>query len=35
MPFEETEAEESSNSLSDVSSLYNDFSRMQFESSSS
>ncbi len=35
MPFEETDAEDSGNELSDVSSLNNDFARMQLESSSS
>jgi hypothetical protein len=35
MPFEETDAEDNGNSLSDVSILDNDFARMQFESSSS
>ncbi|CAF2617863.1 unnamed protein product [Rotaria sp. Silwood2] len=35
MLFEETDTEESGNSLSDLSSLDNDFSKMQFESSSS
>jgi len=35
MLFEETDTEESSDSQSDVSSLDNGFSRMQFESSSS
>ncbi len=35
MLFEETDTEESGNSDSDVSSLDNVFSRMQFESSSS
>ncbi len=34
MLFEATDTEESSNSLRDVSSLDNDFSKMQFESSS-
>jgi hypothetical protein len=35
MLFEETDTEESGDSQSDVSSLDNGFSRMQFESSSS
>jgi hypothetical protein len=35
MPFEETDTEDSGNSISDMSSLDNDFARMQFESSSS
>jgi hypothetical protein len=35
MPFEETDTKDSGNSLSNVSSLDNDFARMQFESSSS
>ncbi len=35
MSSEETDTENSENSLSDVSSVDDDFSRMQFESSSS
>ena len=35
MLFEETDTEDSGNSLSDVSALDDDFARMQFESSSS
>jgi hypothetical protein len=35
MLFEETDIEESDNSLSNVSSLDSDFSKVQFESSSS
>jgi len=35
MLFEQTDTDESGNSLSDVSSSDNDFSRMQFESSNS
>ena len=35
MPFGETDIEDSSNSLSDVSAWDDDFARMQFESSSS
>ena len=34
MLFEETDTDESGDSQSDVSSLNNDFSRMQFESTS-
>jgi hypothetical protein len=35
MLFQETDTEDSGNSLSDVSSLDDDFDRIQFESSSS